>query len=248
MFHMFQFHVFQEGNRDSRRITWLYPLVPLAAIFAGPASATTFCDDGENAGAVPTPVTYSGYVYTDVSLGGQRHHNARVTITFKANTSDIHKFKVTPGGNEGSGFCIDQGTATVAIEAEDEAVQATFLAGQVFVSFDTYNGGIGFGSYIGPSGLEPAYPLAYDDGTVERFTSDLSTPANMTGKAWSCIGYPPLFGSGFCTDPGGYPLKTNRGDFIMYMPYVKYALDGTISGDYSGTMNRGGFFVVTGSN
>lgn len=241
--------MFHESNRNPGRMTLLYALCPLAALLAGPASATTFCDGGASAGAAATPVTYSGYVYTDVSLGGHKHSNARVTLTFKGNTGDIHQFILnTPDGGQGSGYCIDQGTATVSIAVGNETVQATFLPGQVFVSFDTWNGGIGFSSYTGPNGLEPGYPLAYDDGTVEYFTSDLATPVYITGKAWSCIGYPPALGTGYCTDPGGYPLKTNRGDFIMYMPYVKYASNGTISGDYSGTMNRGGFSIVTGSN
>jgi hypothetical protein len=244
--------MFQESDRRLGCMAWLYVAMgPFLAAFAGPATAATLCEQGASAGAAASPVTYSGYVFTDVSLGGRKHHNAKVTISFAGNTADIHTFKVTqPGGSAtGSGFCIDRGTATVEISAGEETMAAKFLPGQVFVSFDTLNMGIGFSSYIGPGGLEPAYPLAYDDGTVQYFTKDLSTPTNITGKAWSCIGYPPLYGTGFCTDPTAYPLKTNRGDFIIYNPYVKFQSDGiTVTGDQSGTMNRGGFSIVTGAD
>jgi hypothetical protein len=198
-----------------------------------------------SATAVAAPVVYSAFVVTDVSLGGQFYHNAAVTFSFTADTRNITPFNVTaPNGNTGSGVLIDKGRATVRIDTPGSSVRATFVPKQVFVSLDTENGGVGFSAYIGPNGLEPAYPLALDAGTAYQ-VADLTSPTNVTGSAWSCIGYPPENSgdNGRCFDPTPYPLKTDHGDFIIYSPYESPFLDGTL-GPNGGTMNRAIFTVL----
>ena len=202
------------------------------------------------ASAVAAPVVYTAFVVTDVSLGGQFYHNAAVTFTFTAYTRDIKSFSVTaPDGISGSGFLVDKGPATVRIETPSGSVRATFAPKQILVSLDSANGGVGFSSYIGPNGLEPAYPLGLDAGTAYGVT-DLTSPTNVTGSAWSCIGFPPqagIFGisggNGDCLDPTPYPLMTDHGNFFIYSPYESPYADGTL-GFNGGTMNRAIFSVL----
>ena len=199
-----------------------------------------------SASAVAAPVVYTAFVVTDVSLGGAFYHNAAVTFTFTADTRDITSFNVTaPDGISGSGFLVDKGRATVRIETPHGTVRATFEPKQILVSLDSQNGGVGFSAYIGPNGLEPAYPLGLDAGTAGTVT-DLSSPTNVTGSAWSCIGFPPQMGNhnhGDCFDPTPYPLKTDHGNFFIYSPYESPFSDGTL-GFNGGTMNRAIFSVL----
>lgn len=198
-----------------------------------------------SAAAVAGPVVYTAFVVTDVSLDGQFYHNAAVTFTFVADTRSITPFKVTaPDGGSGSGFLVDKGRATVRIDTPGSSVRATFAPKQVLVALDTENGGVGFSAYIGPNGIEAAYPLGVNAGTASHVT-DLASPTNVAGTAWSCIGYPPQLSgdNGHCFDPTPYPLKTDHGDFIIYSPYESPFLDGTL-GPNGGTMNRAIFTVL----
>ena len=198
-----------------------------------------------SATAVAAPVVYTAFVVTDVSLGGLFYHNAEVTLTLSADTRDIKSFNVTaPDGVTGSGLLVDKGRASVRIQTPGRSVLATFAPGQILVALDSENGGVGFSSYIGPNGLEPAYPLGLDAGTVSS-VSDLTNPTNITGSGWSCIGFPPETNgnNGDCFDPTPYPLKTDHGDFFIYNSYESYFADGTV-GPNGGTMNRAIFSVT----
>lgn len=219
-------------SRSTRSYLPTLPVLILLAAGSGGASD-----------AIAATITYTGFVVTDVQLGGHFYHNAAVTLTFRADTKDIRSFSVTtPDSNTGSGSLVDKGKATVQIQAGNVLVQATFASHQVFISLDSENGGVGFSSYIGPNGLEPAYPLGFDDGTAP--TNDLVTSANVTGNAWSCIGFPPSQSpTGDCLDPTPYPLKTDHGNFFIYIPYEAYFIDGSIGG-YGGSMNRGIFSIT----
>jgi hypothetical protein len=120
------------------------------------------------------------------------------------------------------------------------------------VALDACNGGIGFGSYTGPNGMEVAYPVAYTLGTAMQvaLTSGLSSPARMSGNAWSCIGFPAvsigaLTGSGYCTAPEGYPLHSDVGDVFVYLPYRSInTSDGSLIGNHVGTLSRGTFSIT----
>lgn len=207
---------------------------------------------GYAAASLAGPMTYQGTVVTDINLGGHRYHNAAVTVTFHGDTKDIQPAVDQNGNPIPSQSCphglyffwIAKGTASVSLEFQGKTRSARFLPGQIFVALDECSGGIGFGSFTGPHGLEPAYPLAFTHGTAQDFAlytdSPLSTAANMSGNAWSCIGYPPLeANSGFCTSPDTYPLHTDSGDVFFYMPYTSITADTTLVGDESGTLNRG---------
>jgi hypothetical protein len=216
------------------------------------------------------PMVYTGLVVTDVRVGTALMHNASLKITFEGDTDDIIAV-VAPGtptpipsqecvGN-GNFLYIAKGVARMEIEFQGRTHTARLQDGQVFVTVDQCNGGIGFGSFIGPNGLEPAYPLALTLGTAEYAAvtngSPLASALSTTGSAWSCIGFPPTpidalpgTANGNCTPPDTYPLKSNIGDIIVYQPYYEYDSAGStsIASNHSGSTNRGAFLVRQKTN
>jgi hypothetical protein len=107
-------------------------------------------------------------------------------------------------------YYLTKGTTVISITRQGVTLNAKLAPGQVFVALDACNGGIGFGAFTGPLGLEVAYPVAFTFGTamtvaVEAGASadSLSTPTSMSGNAWTCIGYPP-------TGAGALPAAPNN--------------------------------------
>jgi len=213
-------------------------------------------------------MTYKGVVITDVSLDNQKYHNATVTMIFEGDSADIKEPRDSNGNVIPSSWCtkpsqtgwfwiLSKGSATVTIESGDKLHIAHLAPDQVFVALDQCNGGIGFGS-MWPSGVEPAYPLAFTLGTAEEMTfveglrnlNQLKNPVSVTGVAWSCVGYPPtgaaqLQGTqdGRCTNPDNFPLNTDVGKLIMYQPYESYYVDGSLQDNHNGSLNHGTFSV-----
>ena len=207
------------------------------------------------------PRVYTGIVVTDVRLGTTMMHNASLKITFEGDADDIVQ---VPGATSeeclGTGtyfLYLPKGVARMEIEFQGRTRTARLADGQIFVSLDECSGGIGFGAFIGPSGLEPAYPLALTLGTAEYAAITRAKPLrgtlSTTGAAWSCIGYPPAYvtdqvpgtASKNCTPPDTYPLKSDIGDIFVYQPYFEYDLVGRtdIASNHSGSTNRGAFLV-----
>jgi len=211
---------------------------------------------GSNLPAVP--MVYTGLVVTDVRVGTTLFHNASLRITFEGDTDNILQVPLPSTECNGLGyfFYLTQGVARMQIQYQGRTRTATLQEGQIFVAIDQCNGGIGFGAFIGPNGLEPAYPLAFTLGTAEYASITYSNPLvgalSVSGAAWSCIGYPPggagaLPGTatGDCTPPDSYPLKSNIGDIYVYQPYEEMngpGLTGIFS-NHSGSTNRGAFLV-----
>jgi len=219
---------------------------------AGLAIACSLASVDATAQAVAQSVKYTGLVYTDVSLGGERYHNAQVRITFVGSTGDVQDF-TTPDGSV-SGQQIFKGHAAVSIKSGRREVTAKFFPNQVSVSADLTNGGVGFGAYLGPgqTNYVPAYPLAFDSGTVNFNLGSLTLrgSGDYSGHAWSCITFPVTpynGGNGHCADPSSSPLKTDKGDFVIRQPYNAFNPDGTLYDDYDGSINIGIFTVVVGA-
>jgi len=206
------------------------------------------------------PMVYTGVVVTDVRVGTTLFHNASLTVTFEGDSNNILAVPVpsTECGGVGYFLYITQGVTRMEIEYQGRTRTARLNDGQVFVAVDECNGGIGFGSFVGPNGFEPAYPLAYTMGTAEYWAIFDGSPLSdgtlsVTGSAWSCIGYPPqgagaLNGTpnGECTPPDPYPLASNIGNIVVYQPYY----EGTqgIASNHSGSTNRGAFIVRAGGH
>jgi hypothetical protein len=210
-------------------------LIAAGSLAAGSASAT--------------PVTYTMFVVTDVSLNGVHYHNAPVTLTFAGDTAHILPFSETGPGPSGggSGWKLVTGTASVQVINGTQVISATFAPGQILVALDSQNGGAGFSSMVGtPAHLEPGYPLGLT-GTTIGSLPDLVTTGRWSGHAWSCIGYPPVVTkAGRCGNAASFPLSTNRGPFVMYMPYYATNSVGSIVDDYEGALNTATFSVLVG--
>jgi hypothetical protein len=204
------------------------------------------------------PMVYTGLVVTDVRVGTTLIHNASLRITFEGDTNDILQVPVPSTECGGIGFFLylTKGVARMQIESQGRTRTARLQDGQVFVAVDECNGGIGFGSFIGPNGLEPAYPLAFTMGSAEyaavTYGSPLTGALSTTGSAWSCVGYPPgsagaLPGTptGNCLLPDSYPLISDIGNIFIYQPYFEYVGPGftDIASNHSGSTNRGVFLA-----
>ena len=220
------------------------------------------CVAGALAAAAPawgSSMVYTANFVTTIKIGAHTYPNAALTIVFKGDTGDIADVAV--GGTlVASGLCSDstgsgvgyfnyltKGVVTVSAKTAGGTVTATLLPNQVFVALDTCSGGIGFGSYV-TGNLEAAYPVGFTLGTAMSWaaTYDLTTPGNMSGSAFSCIGYPPnpignaQDGNGACTPPDNYPLYSNVGNIYIYQPYTT---NGYIS-NHGGSLNRGTFSIA----
>ena len=214
--------------------------------------------------AKATSLVYEATAVTDIKVNGHRYHNATVTVSFTGNPADVAQVVDGSGTAVASGasYCngpgyfwwIKKGDSSVSVTSHGHTIVAHFAPGQLFVALDTCNGGIGFGSFVGPNGLEPAYPLAYTLGTAMAFAEStpnpLGTPAHMSGSPWSCIGYPPTFigsngqGNGLCVAPDAYPLHSDIGDVVFYLPYTNIiTTDGSLVGNHVGNLNQGTFSI-----
>jgi hypothetical protein len=201
------------------------------------------------------PMVYTGLVVTDVRVGTTLIHNASLKITFEGDTNDILAVQVPSQECSGTPFSfLAKGVARIEIEFGGHTRRARLQDGQVFVALDQCNGGIGFGSFLGPNGLEPAYPMALTLGTAEYTAISDGAPLvdriSVTGAAWSCIGYPPLGDDGLpetptgnCIPPDTYPIKSDIGDIFIYQPYSESEIDGSIFSNHSGSTNRSVFLV-----
>lgn len=201
------------------------------------------------------PMVYTGIVVTDVRVGATLMHNASLKITFEGDTNNFVPVAITSQECTGSGYFsfLAQGVARMEIQFQGHTRVAKLADGQVFVALDECSGGIGFGAFIGPNGLEPAYPLGLTLGTAEyasvTYTNPLSGALSTTGAAWSCIGFPPggagaLNGTpdGQCISPDSYPLASNIGNIYVYQPYYEGTTTGIASG-HSGATNRAVFLA-----
>jgi hypothetical protein len=200
--------------------------------------------------AAASPVTYTGFAVTDVRLGGHFYQRAQVFLKFVGDTTDVQALPVSAPV---AGAMITKGSASLEIVKDGQRIRAKFLDGQVVVSVDTSNGGVGFGAMFG-STFTPAYPLAFDGADVIGFDElpepDLMTAGSWSDHAWSCIGFPVATGSaatGKCTDPAAYPLMTDRGEFFIYQPYLGWLQNGLMTDDYAGSLNVGVFSVIPGA-
>lgn len=105
-----------------------------------------------------------------------------VTVSFLANTANIVPFSV-PGAHGYENF-VGNGSVNLFNDQTGQSVSANFLSGQIYVSVDQANGGVGFGSSVGPT-----YPLGVYGGTtspVPYSSYNLASNFTVNGFAWFC--------------------------------------------------------------
>jgi|GEM_PF-3896576 len=124
-----------------------------------------------------------------------------VTVNFLADTANIVPFNVV--GASGFENFVGQGSVNLFNDQTGQSLSANFLFGQIYVSVDQTNGGIGFGSAVGPT-----YPLGVYGGIPSIPYSSYDLASNFTlfnGFAWFCpagtcqLG---MAGPGLATDQG----------------------------------------------
>lgn len=150
-----------------------------------------------------TSFTYAASLGS-TSFGGCPSGNpvcVEVTINFIANTANIVPFSVV--GASGYENFVGQGSVNLFNDQTGQSLTANFDAGQIFVSVDQTNGGIGFGSAVGPT-----YPLGVYGGTpsIPYASYKLATNFSLNnGFAWFCP-------AGTCTlGVAGPGLGTDQG-------------------------------------
>ena len=207
--------------------------------------------------AAAAPVTYTGFTVTDGQLGSWTFHNARVVLRFDGDTNDVQTVQITDpvSLNVAQIVIISKGTASVTVSTLRRTVHATFGQNQIFVSLDQGDPtnpplvggrGVGFGMFsaTAPGGVEPAYPLGVEDGTIDwgdaltpsvglqSVPLDLTETSAFSGRAWVCLGFP----NSTCPTPtSAQALHTDHGDFFLYQPYMN---------TYFGDTLQGGFFTA----
>jgi len=182
------------------------------------------------------PVTYTGFTITSGQLGKWKFQNARVYLVVEGDTKDVQFMQFPDGfGGFADTYINTKGRASVVIVSGGHTVRARFAPGQILVSSDLGSSdstphvggrGIGFSS-MASYGLEPAYPLGVEDGTLDwgdvfdpgiaspslaDLTFDLQSTTAMSGRAWACTGFPDL-----CKPSN--TLQTDRGPLTLETPY-----------------------------
>lgn len=154
-----------------------------------------------------TSYTYAASLGS-TSFGGCPSGNpvcVQVTVNFVANTANIVPFSVT--GASGYENFVGQGSVNLFNDQTGQSLTANFNSGQIFLSVDQTNGGIGFGSAVGPT-----YPLGVYGGTpsIPYATYNLASAFTLfNGFAWFCP-------AGTCTlGTQGPPLATDQGPLTI---------------------------------
>lgn len=187
------------------------------------------------------PITYTGFVVSDVKFGGHIYRGAQVYISFDADTTTALPFN----DSTGYGYRNEVGTGRLRIVTGRRTITARFAPNQIYVFFDVAHSSIGFGSNLSAG---RGYPLALtaledNEGLIENSTigavSDMMrtpadasqyTPATATlktnlandtalsGAASSCVAFDPK--TSICSNLTPIALETSRGDFMLYEPYT----------------------------
>jgi hypothetical protein len=203
--------------------------------------------------AIAAPITYTAFTDTDGKIGSWSFHNARVYLTFHGDTSNVQTIDVPNifiTGTMTEAVLNATGTASVTIITAQKTVHARFLPNQLFVSLDhgtlpgPFQGGrgVGFGMFSATAagGIEPTYPLAFEDGTIDwgdaltpsaaiqSLSTDLKHSTVFSGRALSCINFPADLS---CSAPAP-ALKTDKGDFFLYAPYLNVIAEDELNGGF----------------
>ncbi len=186
------------------------------------------------------PITYNGYVISDVTLGGQHFSHAQVYISFEADAANVLPFIDATS----YGYINSTGRAQVTVISGLRMVTADFAPGQLYVYFDVAHASIGFGSYAGGRGYPLSLTANQDNGgmvensSIAAIVDLLTTPANafnytpatvsletdltnataLSGGASSCVAFDSA--TSVCSNLTPIPLRTSRGNLYLFEPYT----------------------------
>jgi hypothetical protein len=243
------FHLFQGFRQQfvSQGVTYLNDALTTGLFWANLGADTSWqsiwspsfgSDDYEQ------PITYTGAVLTDVSLGGQFFSGAQVYLSATADAAQVQ----TTNSANGPLYINNSGRAHIRIVSGGQTVTANLARGQIYTYFDVPNSSVGFGSRI--NGVDyRGYPLTlteYDcnsitDNTsvgavadiirsngadsifytadVQRLVTNLKTKTFLSGPASSCADFTPA--TSVCAFSLAVPqLQTDQGPLFLYEPYT----------------------------
>jgi len=188
------------------------------------------------------PITYTGYLTSDVELGGVVYYGARIYISFDANPHTVKPF------SDGTlGFLNEVGKAHVRVISGNSVITADLAPNQIYVYFDITNSSVGFGSYAGGRGYPLSLtangppltanslvgavsdiivnqdPLNYSPNTAalakRMEAAPLAGKTTLSGPACSCIAFDPT--TSICSNFTPVPLSTtNLGSLYLFEPYT----------------------------
>ncbi len=212
------------------------------------------------------PITYNGYVISDVTLGGQHYSHAQVYISFEADASTAAPFIDATS----YGYINSSGRAQVTVISGLRIATADFAPGQLYVYFDVAHSSIGFGSYAGGRGYPLSLTANQDNGGMVENSSiaaigdllttqadavnytpatvsletDLTNATALSGGASSCVAFDPA--TSICSNLTPIPLRTSRGNLYLFEPYTDD--ESTPDGTAPFSINWGMFWADLGSN
>jgi hypothetical protein len=133
-------------------------------------------------------IRYTGFVLTDVSLGGTVYKGAQLWVRFDANTRDV----VPYADQTGRGFMNRTGRASVRIVSGTTTVNASIDENQLYVFFDIANASAGFGSVAGGHGYPLMLASPSSDGAEPLSGSLVGAVAGIAANASNKTNYTPL--------------------------------------------------------
>jgi hypothetical protein len=208
---------------------------------------------GTDGGTLPTarfrsgdfdrPITYTGFLLTDVSLGGQFFGGAQVFLSVSADARRVQ----TVNSAHGPLYINNSGRAHIRIVGNGQTITATLAPNQIYTYFDIPNAGVGFGSRVNGSDYR-YYPLTltanfcnslienssvgavsdiiqtptdsmFYTADVQNLVTNLRTKTALSGPASSCADFDPTTSA--CGFSLAVPqLQTDHGPLFIYEPYT----------------------------
>ncbi|MBV8210682.1 MAG: hypothetical protein JO133_11545 [Burkholderiaceae bacterium] len=133
-------------------------------------------------------IRYTGFVLTDVSLGGVVYPGAQVWLRFDGSTRNV----VPYSDQTGQGFMNQTGHARVRIVSGSTTINASIDDHQLYVFFDLAHSSAGFGSVAGGHGYPLMLASPAFDGAEGLSSSLVGAVANIANNAANKASYTPL--------------------------------------------------------
>jgi len=212
------------------------------------------------------PITYNGYVISDVRIAGQSFNHAQVYLSFQGDAANVVPFTDATS----FGYINPTGRAQVTVISGLRMITADLAPNQLYVYYDIAHGSLGFGSYAGGRGYPLSLTQNQDNGGMVEYSSiaaitdilttsadavnytpatatlvtDLTNATALSGGASSCVAFDPA--TSICSNLTPVPLRTSRGDFFLYEPYTDD--ETTSDGTAPFSINWGMFWSDLGGN
>ena len=221
-----------------------------------------------HAAGSPNTISYYGYLISDVTLGSNHYAGAQIYLSMDSVASKVVAFSSGHGFRSDSGSAhvtIVSGQRVTLADFEPGQIYVYYDIDHAIVGFGSKAGngsresgyplsitanqypqdssGLVENSLVGAVSdltLTPAHASNYTLATSSLQT-DLKNATVLNGGASSCQGFDPATST--CSGLTPIPLRTNRGDFLLFEPYRH---DATKAGEKTYSVNWGLFWAEPG--